>query len=202
MGKFKKFLYKHQRNAIRKQKDRSKCLINMWCGTGKTRAFTIDLFNNEDPINVIVFPSLGLINQYNNDYVLNPDEPFKTEFDKFICLAFCSDDDGKLKIKTDKIKYTTNEKTLNTFLKQETNKLVLVTYQSFEKFINVCISENITINNLIFDEAHHIVGDKIQNIVFNNEELDEIVDKTRFYTATPVNTNNITMYNEDDDNVY
>ena len=162
MGKFKKFLYKHQRNAIKKQKGRSKCLINMWCGTGKTRAFTIDLFNNEDPINVIVFPSLGLINQYNNDYVLNPDEPFKTEFDKFICLAFCSDDDGKLKIKTDKIKYTTNEKTLNTFLKQETNKLVLVTYQSFEKFINVCISENITINNLIFDEAHHIVGDKIQ----------------------------------------
>ena len=173
----------------------------MWCGTGKTRAFTIDLFNNEDPINVIVFPSLGLINQYNNDYVLNQDEPFKTEFEKFKCLAFCSDDESKLKIKTDKIKYTTNEKSLNTFLKKKTNKLVLVTYQSFEKFIDVCIAENITINNLIFDEAHHIVGDKIQNIVFNNEELDEIVDKTRFYTATPVNTNNITMYNEDGDDV-
>ena len=74
----------------------------------------------------------------------------------------------------------------------------MVTYQSFEKFINVCIDKNININNLIFDEAHHIVGDKIQNIVFNNDKLDAIVDKTRYYTATPVNKNGITMYDRDD----
>ena len=50
---------------------------------------------------------------------------------------------------------------------------------------------------MIFDEAHHIVGGKIQDIVFNNDELDEIVDKTRFYTATPVNKNGITMYDRE-----
>ena len=44
-------------------------------------------------------------------------------------------------------------------------KLALVTYQSFEKFINVCINKNITIDNLVFVEAQHIVGDKIQDIL-------------------------------------
>ena len=52
-------------------------------------------------------------------------------------------------------------------------------------------------NNLIFDEAHHIVGNKIQNIVFNNEELDNIVEQIEFYTATPVNKNGITMYDRE-----
>ena len=90
-------LYKHQRKAIEEQNKYEKCLINMWCGTGKTRTFTIDLFIHNEKTNVIVFPSLGLINQYCNDYALSMNEPFKTEFEKYKCLAFCSDDDGKLK---------------------------------------------------------------------------------------------------------
>ena len=197
MNKFEKNLYKHQKEAIIEQLKYEKCLINMWCGTGKTRTFTIDLFINNENFNVIVFPSLGLINQYCNDYILSQEEPFKTEFDNFNCLAFCSDDESKLKLKTDKIRYTTSERLLYSFLKND-KKIALVTYQSFEKFINACINKNITINNLIFDEAHHIVGDKIQDIVFNNEELNAIVLKTRFYTATPVNKNGITMYDRDD----
>jgi len=193
---FYEHLYKHQKEAIESQKDK-KCLINMWCGTGKTRTFTIDLFINNENFNVIVFPSLGLINQYGNDYILNRNEPFISQFEKFNCLAFCSDDVKKLNFPSKKIKYTTNKDTLCKFIRKS-NLIVLVTYQSFEKFINVCINENMLINNLIFDEAHHIVGDKIQNIVFNNKELDYIVDKTRFYTATPVNKNCITMYDRDD----
>ncbi len=192
------YLREQQRDAIQNQKEHSKCLINMWCGTGKTRTFTIDLFINKENFNVIVFPSLGLINQYSNDYILNSNEPFKTDFKRYSCIAFCSDDDGNLKIKG-KIKFTTEETHFDRFLKQKKDKIALVTYQSFEKFINICIDKNIIINNLIYDEAHHIVGDKIQNIVFNNEELDDIVDKTRFYTATPVNKNGITMYDRDDD---
>jgi len=188
-------LYNHQKEAIESQKGRKKCLINMWCGTGKTRTFTFDLFMNNEQTNVIVFPSLGLINQYCNDYALSTEEQFKAEFEKYNCLAFCSDDDGKLKSRG-KIQFTTDEKKLNTFLKKKDKQIILVTYQSFEKFINICINKNININNLIFDEAHHIVG-KIQDIVFNNDELDDIVDKTRFYTATPVNKNGITMYDRD-----
>ena len=195
---FSKYLYTHQQIALEEQEFYKKCLVNMWCGTGKTRTFTIGIFNDNQNINVIVFPSLGLINQYCNNYILDLEEPFVSEFNKYKCLAFCSDDESKLKIKTDKIKYTTNEKTLNKFLNYENNKIILVTYQSFEKFINQIIERSITINNLKFDEAHHIVGDKIQNVVFNNEALDECVEKTRYYTATPVNKNGITMYDRDD----
>lgn len=170
----------------------------MWCGTGKTRTFTISLFQDNQDINVIVFPSLGLINQYNNDYFLNQDNIFKDNFDKFQCLTFCSDSDTKLKLKNSAIRYSTSEKTCKSFMKKKDKKIVLVTYHSFEKFINICGDSKIRINRLIFDEAHHIVGEKIQGIVFNNDELDNIVDKTEFYTATPVNKNGITMYDRDE----
>ena len=112
------YLYNHQQIALEEQKCHQKCFINMWCGTGKTRTFTMGVFRDNQTTNVIVFPSLGLIAQYCNDYILSHKEPFVSEFKKYKCLAFCSDDESKLKIKTDKIKYTTKEKTLNTFLKQ------------------------------------------------------------------------------------
>ena len=187
-------LYEHQRRAIQASAPHKKCLINMWCGTGKTRTFTVDIFIQNQPMNVIVFPSLCLIQQYSNDYIL---EQFQSEFEKFKCLAFCSDDDGKLKSKGS-ITFTTNEKKLIKFIQCKHTKIIMVTYQSFEKFICLCIDHHIQINILIYDEAHHIVGDKIQNVVFNNEELDSIVDKTRFYTATPVNKNGITMYDKEE----
>ena len=43
-------LYEHQKKAIKEQNKHKKCLINMWCGTGKTRTFTIDLFINSEKI--------------------------------------------------------------------------------------------------------------------------------------------------------
>ena len=88
---YPEYLRPTQRDAIESQVHHKKCLINMWCGTGKTRTFTIDLFINNENFNVIVFPSLGLINQYGNDYILNRNEPFISQFEKFNCLAFCSD---------------------------------------------------------------------------------------------------------------
>ena len=175
----------------------------MWCGTGKTDTFTIDIFIQEESINVIVFPSLQLVQQYYKEYILSLEEPFQREFKKYKCLAFCSeneneyDNDSKLKRKKS-IPYTTDKTKLITFFKDKNKKIIMVTYQSFENFINSCISENININKLIYDEAHHIVGDKIQNVIFNNDALKVVVDKTRFYTATPVNKNGITMYDKDD----
>lgn len=212
-----KHLYQHQHHAIIEQNKYDKCLINMWCGTGKTRTFTIELFIGMKNINVIVFPSLGLINQYCNDYILSSEQPFQHEFSNYTCMAFCSKRESKRESKSDSeresnpakslissactISSTTEEKVLVDFLHSTRNKIILVTYQSFEKFITTCMGEyeknNIMIDTLIFDEAHHTVGDKIQNIVFNNDELDTIVKKTRFYTATPVNKNGVTMYDRD-----
>ena len=34
------YLYKHQKTAISQKNKYNKCLINMWCSTGKTRTFT------------------------------------------------------------------------------------------------------------------------------------------------------------------
>ncbi len=168
MIEWNEHLYPHQQQAIINKKNKQKCLINMWCGTGKPRTFTISLFQDNQDINVIVFPSLGLINQYNNDYFLNQNNIFKNNFDKFHCLAFCSDNDTKLKLKNSTIRYSTSEKTCKSFMKKNNKKIILVTYHSFEKFINICYDSEIKINRLIFDEAHYIVGEKIQNIVFNN----------------------------------
>ncbi len=52
----------------------------MWCGTGKTRTFTMDIFIQGEPMNVVVFPSLVLLI---NDYILSLEEPFQCEFKKY-----------------------------------------------------------------------------------------------------------------------
>ena len=93
--------------------------------------------------------------------------------------------------------YTTNEYTLSKFLKKKERKLILVTYQSFEKFTNICIEENRDIDIIIYDESHHIVGSNIQKVIFENDELESIIDKSIFFTATPVNSNGIQMYDKE-----
>ena len=146
MEKFQNFLYQHQQEAIVEIVKYQKCLVNMYCGTGKTRVFTTLLFMRKDDITVFVFPTLGLINQYNNDYFLNEDSSFIDNFNEYTCLAFCSDDESKLKIKSDKIKYSTSENFLKASLKKNGKKLYLVTYQSFNKFIDVIMGSNKRIN--------------------------------------------------------
>ena len=112
------YLYSHQKEAIERQKQYAKCLINMWCGTGKTRVFTSSILEDMQNINVIVFPSLGLINQYNLDYIINPD--FIDFWEKYNILSFCSEDEKKLKNKSiKKITYTTSEKTLLSLLRKK-----------------------------------------------------------------------------------
>ena len=135
------YLYKHQKEALREQQKYKKCLINMWCGTGKTRTFTVYLFTSSEKTNVIVFPSLGLITQYCKDYILSSDEPFNTEFRNYECLAFCSDNEKEPR---NNITRTTSTITLNRFIKSPEKQIILVTYQSFSKFIDNCKLGSIT----------------------------------------------------------
>ena len=189
-------LWSHQQNAINSKKNFKKCLINMWCGTGKTRVFTKSILDDNKQRNVIVFPSLGLINQYIKDYINNPD--FIKYWKTYAFSSFCSEDEKKHTYK--QIKSSTNTKTLlNILVKSDTQKvLILVTYQSFEKFSETIKDNEIRINRLYYDEAHHTVGSKIKEIIYNDELFDGLVDKTEFYTATPVNKNGITMYDRDE----
>ena len=46
-----------------------KCLVKMFCGTGKSRIITNVIIHNKKDLSVIVFPSLALINQYSIDYL-------------------------------------------------------------------------------------------------------------------------------------
>jgi hypothetical protein len=111
-------LYPHQKECILKKKDLPKSLINIWCGGGKTRIIVYSIFDDDQEINVIVFPSLGLINQFNNDYILSED--FMEYFKEYDCISVCSDTDKKLvkPIKIDKacfpnIRYTTDKRIIN-----------------------------------------------------------------------------------------
>ena len=57
------------------------------------------------------------------------------DFKRYKFLSFCSDDDGKLKTKGQVVNTTCQDK-LKQFLKKSHNKIVLVTYQSFDNFID------------------------------------------------------------------
>ena len=188
-------LYKHQKECVESKKGLPKSLINIWCGGGKTRIIVYSIFDDDCQVNVIVFPSLGLINQFNNDYILCED--FMDYFKEYHCLSVCSDSESKLKIKTDIIRYTTKESIIKRFIKIDGKKLFTVTYQSLEMFMNIIVETKTTVNRLYYDEAHHILGSNFQNIVFKNDKLNELIEKTEFYTATPDNKNGITMYDRE-----
>ena len=146
-----------------------KCLVKMFCGTGKSL-----LMRNCDSVKdkkllVYVFPSLSLIDQFVSDYLF--------------------DFDNKINISSEK-ESTTDARKIIKFLKNENNKIICVTYQSFNILIDCLKSLKIKINICCFDEAHHIVGDEYQKLIFQNDKC----EKQIFFTATPKNANGIVMY--------
>ena len=170
-------------------KNNDKCLVKMFCGTGKTRImFNHVLKHNLNKLSVIVFPSLALISQFNNDYIYN--DVWSKSVSKFTFMNICSLDeiDGD-------IKYTTNKYKISKFIKNNVgeNVFISVTYQSLHLLLDAVKSSNQIIDTLIFDEAHHIVGSEIQKLVFGKKFIDN-VDKMIFFTATPKNDQGVTMY--------
>ena len=162
---------------------------------------------------VIVVPSINLITQFLNDYLLdkNKIEYNKKYFNKtFELLTVCSKNELN-----NSLNFTTDEDKILDFLEKESNKIILITYQSFESFVNIIKEHEFMVDLLCFDEAHHILGNNMKKILFglnNNENYDELDDddydidnddvnfiesfcnKTLFFTATPKNSNGIMMY--------
>ena len=58
----------------------AKCLVKMFCGTGKSRIITNVIIHEKKELSVVVFPSLALISQYSADYLTN--EEYKHHFKK------------------------------------------------------------------------------------------------------------------------
>ena len=161
--------------------EKNKCLVKMFCGTGKSLIMRTCPINLNKKLVVFVFPSLQLIEQFVSDYIFDTDlKKYKSK-----CLRICSDDDEHS---------TTHLPTICKFLKLKSNKLICVTYQSFSTLISCLNSCNIKMDVCHFDEAHHSVGEVYQNLIFNNNQL---CDKQIFYTATPKNDNGIVMYDPD-----
>lgn len=191
-------LRKHQEKAIKcidKALDTNKsCLVKMFCGTGKSRIFFYKMIYDKKPLSVVVFPSIALVGQFNNDYIMNEEWSDLTQ--QYSYMSICSKDE----VKDANISYTTEPSLIKKFINKKCDKIILVTYQSFATLANSIKETKIKIDLIIYDEAHHIIGDNIQNIIFNKKSptddykfFEDKWVKSIYFTATPKNENGITM---------
>ena len=151
----------------------NKCLVKMFCGTGKSLIMKKCKAVRNKKCVVYVFPSLALIDQYNTDYLTDvPNE----------CILKVSSEN--------ETESTTDPALIVSFLKinKKNNKIICVTYQSYKTLLDNLGTNKI--NVCVFDEAHHAVGETYQQLIFNND----ICEKQIFFTATPKNANGIIMY--------
>jgi superfamily II DNA or RNA helicase len=131
---------------------------------------------------VYVFPSLSLIDQFCNDYFVKVgfESPFKISSAKDY-----KDEDSNTNKNTSS---TTDPAIIKAELQRESNKIICVTYQSYNTLLENLGS--IKIDVCIYDEAHHAVAPTYQKLIFEQEES---VVKQIFFTATPKDDNGIVM---------
>ena len=149
----------------------NKCLIKMFCGTGKSLLMAENKTIVNKDLVVYVFPSLSLIEQFYKDYL--------DKIKNVKILKICSERES-----------TTDVNDIKTFLLNQSKKIICITYHSFKTLLDNL--GDVKINVCIFDEAHHAVGETYQNLIFENN----VCEKQMFFTATPVNKNNIEMLND------
>jgi len=159
-------IYEELRNA-------NKCIVKMFCGTGKSLLMRKCKSAQNQQLVVYVFPSLSLIDQFCMDY--------------FTKVGFASP--FKISSENDS---TTDSACIKAELKKKKNKIICVTYQSYKTLLDNLGSTKIDV--CIYDEAHHAVGETYQKLIFEQEES---VVKQIFFTATPKNANGIVMYDRD-----
>lgn len=176
----------YQIDALLSIFNHTKCLVKMFCGTGKSRIITNVIIHEKKELSVVVFPSLALINQYSTDYLQNAEYAKHFKNHKFLNVS-------SENLKHENIESTTNELVIEKFLKLKSKKIVLVTYQSYHVIIK-CLKEK-KIGLVCYDEAHHIVSPETQKLVFMSPSPFE---KEVFFTATPRNENGITMFDRED----
>ena len=151
-----------------------KCLVKMFCGTGKSLIMSnCKIVQNQDLI-VYVFPILGLIKQFYDDYLIK-------KYNAKNMLKISSESE---------IDSTTDEEKIKKFLNKKTNKIICITYQSFGTLKDCLNNLNKKINICVFDEAHHSVSIGYKELIFN----DCPCEKQIFFTATPKKANGLTMY--------
>jgi superfamily II DNA or RNA helicase len=177
-------------------------LIKMFCGAGKSFIIYHCLLEYTNSLSIVVVPSINLITQFNKDYLLNDDkkEYNNKYFDKeFELLTICSKNEINKNLN-----FTTDDDKILQFIELDCQKIILITYQSLETLINIMKENEIEdmIDLICFDEAHHILGNNMKELLFgintDDDYIESFIDiycnKTLFFTATPKNSNGIMMY--------
>ena len=154
-----------------------KGLIKMFCGSGKSFIIYHCLLEYGYNLSVVVVPSINLITQFNQDYLLNPEKKtYNTDnFNKeFELLSVCSKNELD-KIYSKLLTFTTDKEKIEDFLDKEEDKIILITYQSLKTLIDIVKEKEIHIDLICFDEAHHIISKNMKNLLFGtyNEINDE-----------------------------
>ncbi len=133
-------------------------------------------------LNVIVFPSLGLISQYATDYLCK--EAYQKHFENYDLLNVSSEH-----LQT--IASTTDPTQIREFLSRNAKKLVVVTYQSLGVLLGCLDGRKIGL--IEYDEAHRVTSKRKQKLVFGTDFYETQV----FFTATPENKNDVVMYDRE-----
>ena len=149
-----------------------KCLVKMFCGTGKSLLMRKCSIIDAAQLVVYVFPSLSLIDQFYMDYLHD----------------FPSEDILKI---SSELEATTDSVKITHFLSKQTNKIVCVTYHSYGTLLDNL--GDVKINVCMYDEAHNAVGETYKKLIFEND----LCEKQIFFTATPKNANGIVMYDRE-----
>jgi len=167
-------LRKYQSEAIRAIEEHDDdCVVKMFCGSGKSRVMLTYALKHTG-FKVFVFPSLALISQFRSDYLENPEWCVNQP-----TFSVCSDDIS-----------TTDEHKIREFVSSAENKIVCVTYQSFEKFINILDGDEPDL--ILFDEAHHVIENSVAHIIFGLES------RKIYFTATPRSNSEYSMEEDGD----
>ena len=152
-------------------------LCQAFCGCGKSRfAYkailkSIKLGNS---INLIVFPSIALITQFNADYINTC-----ISSGKFKTLSICSKnelDNSEYK----EFSYTTKTSDIQSFINKKSHKIICCTYQSLTTLTESL--GNTKIQFAIFDEAHRSESTTIKPLIYKDNPFFQL---GLFMTATP-----------------
>ena len=173
MNKFRDYQEEADQAITKELEISNKCIVKMFCGTGKSLLMRKCKVVQNKTLVVYVFPSLSLIEQFYTDYLF--------DFPSWSILKISSEQES-----------TTDSKLIQHFLGKPEQKIICITYQSFKTLLDNLF--DIKIDVCIFDEAHHAVGETYQILIFENNEN---TIKQIFMTATPKNANGIVMYDRE-----
>lgn len=162
----------------------NKCIVKMFCGTGKTTIMLYYVLIENYKFSVFVFPSIALITQFNKDYLQNKDWNITAN-----TMSICSKDEVSTTSSIENSLFTTDSVKISQFLSNNDQKIICVTYDSYKTLFHNMIETNCYPGITTFDEAHHVVENKVRDFIFR----DDFRGNRVFYTATPRNDYGISM---------